>query len=430
MKIINIGLIGCGNVGAGVVKWVQKNSNLIEARCNIKLRIAKIAVKNLNKDRGLGRDSALLTTDAESLVNDSDIDVIIELIGGTDDARSLVVSALKQGKPVVTANKSLLAFHGDELFKLAKDNDTDIYFEASVAGGISIIKYLKEGLAGNHINLIYGILNGTCNYILTRMAQNDEDFNDVLKDAQRLGFAEADPGLDIDGHDAAHKTCILASLAYGEWFDIDSIHVEGIRNLELQDIHNSAEAGYTVKLLGIIKLDSGRIQMRVHPALVPSTSLIARVDNEFNAVWVHGDVVGDTMLYGRGAGQNPTTSAVIADIIDVALNIKCNSANRVAAFQPHQSYDNVLTMAEISSRYYLRLSLEDKPNVLAKIACILGDTNISIASVVQKESDSNRLPVILITHTAKESDINTAIKKIKELPVVHDKPVILRIEDI
>ncbi len=430
MKTINIGLIGCGNVGAGVVKWVQQNSDLIKARCNIQLQIVKIAVKDVMKDRGLTIEGKILTADAASVVNDSDIDVIIELIGGIDAAKPLVISALKQGKPVVTANKSLLAFHGDELFKLAQKHDTDIYYEASVAGGISIIKYLKEGLAGNHINLIYGILNGTCNYILTRMAQNGEKFDDVLKEAQRLGFAEADPGLDIDGHDAAHKTCILASLAYGEWFAVDSIFVEGIRNLELQDIHNAAEAGYTIKLLGIIKLDSGKIQMRVHPALIPSTSLIAKVDDEFNAVWVHGDIVGDAMLYGRGAGQDPTTSAVIADIVDVALNIKCNSANRVAAFQPHQSYSNVLAMAEISSRYYLRLSLEDKPNVLAKIACILGDTNISIASVVQKESDSNMLPVILITHTAKEADISTAIKTIEELPVVHGKPVILRIEDI
>ncbi len=430
MRKVNIGLIGCGNVGAGVVKWVQKNSDLIEARCNMQLEIAKIAVKNVQKDRGLSIDQSIFTADASTLVNAPDIDIVVELIGGIDEAKPLVISALKQGKPVVTANKSLLAFHGAELFKLAEDNNSDIYYEASVAGGISIIKYLKEGLVGNHINLIYGILNGTCNYILTRMAQNGEKFDDVLKEAQKLGFAEADPGLDIDGHDTAHKTCILASLAYGEWFEVDSIYVEGIRNLELQDIHNASEAGYTIKLLGIIKLNSGRVQMRAHPVLVPSTSLIAKVDNEFNAVWVNGDIVGDAMLYGRGAGQDPTTSAVVADIIDVALNIKCNSANRVAAFQPHKSYSKVLPMPEISSRYYLRLSLEDKPSVLANIARILGDANISIASVVQKESDSNKLPVILITHTAKEADINSAIEKIEDLSVVHGNPIILRIEDI
>jgi len=301
MKEIGIGLIGCGNVGTGVVKWLRENAALIEARCGVLLSIRKIAVNNIGKDRGIKLESDLLTTDAVSVVNDPDVDIIVELIGGTTAAKDIVELALEKRKPVVTANKSLLAFYGSELFSLASAQDTDIYYEASVAGGISIIKAIKEGLTANNIQHIYGILNGTCNFILTRMERDGADFNDVLKDAQRLGFAEADPALDIDGDDTAHKTCILASLAYGEWFDVNTIHVEGIRNLELQDIRNAADAGYTIKLLGIVKLESGNIQMRVHPVLIPSTSLLAKVSDEFNAVWVKGDAVGDSMFLWQGS---------------------------------------------------------------------------------------------------------------------------------
>ncbi len=430
MKKIRIGLIGCGTVGTGVVACIKNNAALIAARCDVQLSIVAIAVSDIEKKRDFDATSVVFTDNADTVVNSPDIDVIVELIGGTTDAKRYVLQALKNGKPVVTANKSLLAYHGDELFRVAAENGVDIYYEASVAGGVPIIKSLREGLSANHVERIYGILNGTCNYILTRMENDGVDFGDVLREAQDLGFAEADPSLDIDGHDTAHKTCILASLAYGEWIDVDQIFVEGIRGIDLQDIRNAARAGYKIKLLGIVKFDSSNIQMRVHPTLVSADSLLAKVSDEFNAVWVEGDIVGPTMLYGRGAGQDATASAVVADLVDVALNICFNSSRRVPPFRPHNSYNDVLSMDEIECRYYIRLSVDDVPNVMARIAQILGESGISIASVTQQELASDHLPIILITHTAKEVELNRALSKIEVLDVVREAPVVLRIEDI
>jgi homoserine dehydrogenase len=337
MKNVKIGLIGFGTIGSGVVKWIQQNGGLISARCGVQLELTRIADLDITTDRGVAVNPDVLTTNYEDLIKDPNLDVIVELVGGTTIARKIVLAALEAGKPVVTANKALLAHHGDELFAAAEKSASDIYYEASVGGGIPIIKALREGLAANHIQHIYGILNGTCNYILTRMEREGADFDEVLGDAQELGFAEADPAADIDGRDTAHKACILASLAYGEWFGMGPIFIEGIRNLDSQDIKNAAEAGYKIKLLGIIKLESGNIQMRVHPTLVPTASTLAEVSDEYNAIWVTGDVVGDTMYYGRGAGRDATASAVIADLIDVALNLKFDSSHRVAAFRPHRS---------------------------------------------------------------------------------------------
>ena len=430
MEKMKIGLIGCGTVGTGVVEWLQKNRPLISSRCGIDLTIRRIVVSDMNKQRSKTLPPDLITNDVNSVLDDPEIDVVVELMGGTTIAKDYVIQALKRGKPVVTANKALLAYHGKELFATAERYQVDIYYEASVGGGITVIKSLREGLTANKVKRIYGILNGTCNYILTRMGDGGIDFDNALDEAQISGYAEADPSLDIDGNDAAHKTCILASLAYGEWFDIDSIYVEGIRNLSLQDLRYAEEAGYKIKLLGIIRLDDGDIQMRIHPTLIAAQSMLAKVDDVYNAVWISGDVVGESMYYGQGAGKDATASAVIADLVDVALNLKFNSSLRIAAFRPHISTNRLLAMSEITSRFYLRFSVVDKPDVLAKITHILGEGEISIASILQKESESNELPVVMITHSAKEANVQLALKKIEQLNVVHGKPVLIRIEDL
>ncbi len=430
-KELQVGLLGFGTVGAGVVKYLQMNGELIGRRTDVRPVLARIADLDITTDRGVAVDPALLTTDAAAVINDPDVDVIVELIGGTTAARQYILEALGQGKPVVTANKALLAHHGAEIFAAAEAGGADIYYEASVAGGIPIIKALRESLAGNHILTIYGILNGTCNYILSRMEDAAMEFEPVLKEAQKLGYAETDPALDVDGTDTAHKTAILASLAYGTWFGLEEMHVEGIRHVLLADIRNAADRGYRIKLLGIIKLDNGEIQMRVHPTLIPKDAMLAKVDDVFNAVFVNGDVVGETMFYGRGAGQDATASAVLADLVDVGLNLKHNASHRVSAFRPHASYtDSLSPMAEITCRYYLRMALADKPSVLAQIARILGDNQISIASVSQTEVDAETVPVIFITHEAREADIQCALEEIGKLDVVRSEPVMLRIEDM
>ena len=430
MEELRIGLIGCGTVGTGVVNWVQNNRSLIRARCGISLVISKIAVRDVSKHRNIKDPEDLLTTDAMAVIQDPNTDVVLELMGGIDAAKDYVLHALKLGKPVVTANKALLAYHGEELFTAAEKYHADIYYEASVGGGITVIKSLREGLTASNIEKIYGILNGTCNYILTHMENTGVKFEYALNQAQKNGYAESDPSLDIDGHDAAHKTCILASLAYGKWFNIHSIYVEGIRNLDLQDIQYAKEAGYIIKLLGIIRSNEGNIQMRVHPTLISTKSMLAKVDDVYNAVWISGDIVGESMYYGQGAGQNATASAVIADLVDVGLNLKFDSSLRISAFRPHASYERLLPMEETICRYYLRLSVDDQPDVLAGVTHILGEAGISIASILQKESDSQELPVILITHDAKEANIQHALARIERLSVVHGKPVLIRIEDV
>ena len=430
MKTLRVGLLGFGTIGTGVVKWLQANGELIAARCGVQPVITRIADLDTTRDRGVKLAPGVLGNDAMAVINDPSIDVIIELIGGEGAARKFILEALSRGKPVVTANKLLLAHHGAEIFAAARKHGADIYYEASVAGGIPIIKALREGLAGNHIQRIYGILNGTCNYILTRMEREGASFDAVLQDAQRLGYAEADPALDIDGHDTAHKTTILASLAYGEWFGSKAIHVEGIRGLDIQDLRNAAAAGYRIKLLGIIKLERGDIQMRVHPALIPLNSLLASVNEVFNAVQVRGDAVGDTMFYGRGAGMDATASAVIADLIDVGLNLSFNAAHRVSAFRAHRGYKDLTPMSAVTCRYYLRLQLLDQPKVLARIASVLGDHGISLASVVQKEQSQQSVPVVFITHAAREENVRRALAEVEQLDVVQAKPVLIRIEDV
>lgn len=441
MQQINIGIIGGGTVGGGVFKAIQKNGLLMASRLGIKLNIARVAVRELKKARSVSMPASLLTTDWESIVCDPQIDLVVELMGGTTIARKAVAAALQHGKPVVTANKALLSAHGEELFALAQQYGTNLYYEASVAGGIPIIKVLREGLIGNRITRLYGIVNGTCNYILTRMKQEGADFDEVLADAQRLGYAEADPTLDVEGYDAAHKIGILASLAHGFWVKPQSVHVEGIRSISKLDIQFAGQLGYTIKLLGIVKKiedapkskgAKGRtpVQVSVYPTLIPNEHVLASVNNVFNAVYVRGDVVGDTLYYGRGAGQDATASAVLSDLADAALDLKCGSKSRIPPFVPHDCEGAVLPLEDVVSRYYVRLSVVDKPGTLAKIAAILGQAKIGISSVIQPEGHAGEsVPLILMIHDASNAAMNKALARISKLGVVKSQPLLLRVEN-
>jgi homoserine dehydrogenase len=429
VKKVKVGIIGFGTVGAGTASSLLKNADIIADRTGIKLELCKIADLDIVTDRGIDLPAGILTTDAEELIND--VDVVVELIGGTGIAKDLILKALKQSKPVVTANKALIATHGEELFAAAEQSEADIYYEASVAGGIPVIKALREGFAGNRIEKIVGIMNGTCNYILTKMENTGVGFEEVLKEAQELGYAEADPTFDIDGIDTAHKTAILASLAYGEWFGLEPVMVEGIRNLQLCDIKYADEFGYRIKLLGIIKQEKEDVQIRVHPALIKKSTLLADVSDVFNAVMIKGDPVGETLFYGKGAGMEATSSAVVADIIDVALNLKYGSHRRVPAFRIGKQFEKVVSQENIISRYYVRLTVLDRPGVVAAVSQILGDNNISISSMLQKETSNNgEASLLILTHEAKEGSVKESIDQIEALDCVKDKAVLLRVEDL
>ena len=430
MRELKVGIIGFGTVGTGVASCLLKNGDVIAKRSGVKPVLWRIADLDIERDRGLKLKKGVLIKDAHKLIKE--VDVVVELIGGTTIAKDLIIEALKLGKPVVTANKALLAEKGEEIFAAAEKSKADIYYEASVAGGIPIIKSLREGFVGNRINRIYGILNGTCNYILTRMEREKETFGTVLKDAQRMGYAEANPSLDVDGVDTAHKAAILASLAYGEWFGMKPIYVEGIRNITLQDIRFADELGYRIKLLAIIKQETNEdVQIRVHPTLVPKRSLIAGINEVFNGVAVSGDYVGDTLCYGRGAGRDATASAVVADLLDVALNLKFGSHRRVPAFRIGPQFRKLIPMDKIKSRYYMRIHVLDKPGTLGKIANILGDHGISISSVMQREGQSkNNVALIILTHLATEGKANAAFRQIEALPETKEKINTIRIEDI
>jgi homoserine dehydrogenase len=441
MQQVNLGIIGAGTVGGGVYQALQKNGGLMASRLGVRFHVAKIATRDLSKPRLVSIPKTLLTTDWRAVVENPDVQVVLELMGGTTTAREVALRALRLGKPVVMANKALLSAHGEELFTTAQNFGTNLYYEASVAGGIPIIKVLREGLIGNRITRLYGIVNGTCNYILTRMKLEGADFTEVLSDAQRLGFAESEPSLDIDGHDAAHKTGILASLAHGFWLNPKDIHVEGIRQISKLDIQFASQLGYTIKLLGIVKqietsarklrkrTAGPRIQVSVYPTLVPNSHVLASVNHVFNAVYVRGDVVGDTLYYGRGAGQDATASAVLSDLADAALDLKCGSKSRIAPFVPHEREGAVLKMEEIVSRYYLRLNVIDRPGTLARIATILGQLKIGISSVIQPEGhEGESVPLILMMHDAPNSAMTSALARIGRLPVIKGPPVMIRVE--
>ena len=444
MQQANLGLVGGGTVGGGVFQAIQRNGALVASRLGVRLSVAKVAVRDLAKARAVKVPAAQLTTDWQSVVNDPGVDIVVELMGGTTTARNVVLQALRLGKPVVTANKALLSAHGEELFAAAERAGTNLYYEASVAGGIPIIKVLREGLIGNRITRLYGIVNGTCNYILTRMKREGADFAAVLADAQRLGYAEAEPSLDVDGHDAAHKIGILASLAHGFWVNPKDVHIEGIRHLTQQDIQFAGQLGYTIKLLGVVKqAEAGgravasakttaaqaRIQVSVYPCLVPNSHVLASVNDVFNAVYVRGDIVGDTLYYGRGAGQDATASAVLSDLADAALDLKFGTKHRIPPFVPHERAGAVVSMAGVTSRYYVRLAVLDRPGVFAKIAAILARAKIGISSIMQPEGHEGAVvPVILMIHDAPNAAMGKALAQIGRLPVVKGAPVMIRVE--
>jgi homoserine dehydrogenase len=425
-----------------VYQAIQRNGALVSSRLGVGVRVAKMVVRDVTKKRAVEIPRSLLTTDWAGVVQDPRINLIVELMGGTATAREVVLSTLRLGKPVVTANKALLSAHGEELFQVAQQNGTNLYYEASVAGGIPIIKVLREGLIGNRITRLYGIVNGTCNYILTRMKLEGADFGEVLADAQRLGYAEAEPSLDIDGHDAAHKIGILASLAHGFWVNPKHIYVEGIRHITKLDIQFAGQLGYTIKLLGMVKKlaaagGGGRkpngcspVQVTVYPALVPNTHVLASVNDVFNAIYVRGDVVGDTLYYGRGAGQDATASAVLSDLADAALDLKCGTKSRIPPFVPHELEGAVLPISKVVARYYVRLSVIDKPGTLARIASILGQSKIGISSVIQPEGHQGEsVPLILMIHDATNAALTKALAKMASLSVVKAPPVMVRVEN-
>jgi homoserine dehydrogenase len=435
MKPINVGLLGIGTVGGGTFTVLRRNAEEITRRAGRDIRITVVADKNVGRGKEVTGGKCRITDDAFAVVSDPDIDIIVELIGGCGVAKDLVLKAIHNGKHVVTANKALLAMHGNEIFLEAQKMRVMVAFEAAVAGGIPIIKAVREGLAANRIEWIAGIINGTTNFILSEMRDKGLDFATVLKEAQALGYAEADPTLDIEGVDAAHKITILASLAFGIPMQFSKTHIEGISKLDAIDIRYAEQLGYRIKLLGITKRTAEGVELRVHPTLIPAKRLIANVEGAMNAVLVQGDAVGATLYYGKGAGAEPTASSVIADLVDVTRMHTADPENRVPhlAFQPNQLVDlKVLPMDEVQTSYYLRLRIQDKPGVLADITRILADEHISIEAVIQKEpgEGEEQTDLIMLTHQTREKRINAAITKVEKLPVVTGKVTRLRVEEL
>lgn len=430
MKKITVGLIGFGTVGTGVVKTFQLNAKLLEERVGVPVCLKWIADLDLSRDRGVVVDQSCLTTDASVIINDPEVDIVIELIGGCGVAKQVILEALKKGKSVVTANKALLAELGKEIFTAERESTGVLAYEASVAGGIPVIKALREGLVANNLLRIYGIINGTANYILTKMSRDKVPFKSALKEAQQLGYAEADPTLDVDGIDSAHKLLILASLATGTIYSMNDIHVEGIRSITEKDIEYAAGFGYVIKLLAIFKNNNGSIELRVHPTLVPDYYLLSYVMDAFNAVFIKGDIVGQNMYYGRGAGELPTASAVVADVVDIARALVNGKLSKRNDFSSNNNKFVVKDILDIESRYYFRFGVTDQPGVLAQISGILGKNQISISDVFQKERRiGDTVPLIMITHEAKERAVRNALAEINRLEIIKEKTLLIRIEE-
>ncbi len=427
--MVNVGIIGFGVVGSGTAKVLLNNKNILKERLGFELNLKRIADLDIKTDRGIRIPEKVLTTDVNDIFNDSEIDIVVELIGGIRPAKDFILKAIQKGKHVVTANKALLATEGTDIFNAAFEKGVEVGFEASVAGAIPIIKVMKEGLIANRIRAIYGIINGTSNYILTKMTYENMEFSDALKEAQKLGYAEADPTFDIEGIDTAHKITILATLSYGIPLSYNSVHIEGITKITAQDISFADELGYKVKLLAITKETDGEIELRVHPTMLPKDYLIAKVDGPFNAIYVDGDATGSTMYYGRGAGSVPTGSAVVSDIADIARNIQKDAIGRVPIIPRITGEAKIKKMDNISSRYYFRFSALDRPGVLSKISGILGNFDISIASVIQKgRRIGEEVPLVVLTHRAREKDVRQAIEEIDKLHVVTNKTIFIRVE--
>jgi homoserine dehydrogenase len=434
MKPINVGLLGIGTVGYGTFTVLHRNREEIARRAGCAITMKMVADKDLDRAKSLVKERAQVTADAHEVINSPDIDIVVELIGGTGIAKELILKAIANGKHVVTANKALLAQHGNEIFAAARKRDVMVAFEAAVGGGIPIIKSLREGLTANRIEWIAGIINGTCNFILSEMRDKGASFGDVLKQAQSLGYAEADPTFDIEGVDAAHKLSIMAAIGFGIPMQFSAVYVEGISQLAQEDIRYAEELGYRIKLLGIAKRKDRGVELRVHPTLISERQLIANVEGVMNGILVKGDAVGQTMYYGAGAGAEPTASAVVADLVDVARMLTSDPEHRVPhlAFQPDQlSNIAILPMGEVESSYYLRLKVYDKPGVLAGITRILADLGISIDAMVQKEPrpGEDKVDIVMLTHLMVEKHVDAAIQKIEALPVVAGKVTRIRLEE-
>lgn len=434
MKPINVGLLGLGTVGGGTLTVLRRNQEEIARRAGRQIRVTHAAVRNVARAQSrYAAEGLVITDDPLALVNHPDIDIVVELIGGISPAKELVLEAIANGKHVVTANKALIAKHGNEIFSRAQQRGVMVAFEAAVAGGIPIIKAIREGLSANRIEWLAGIINGTCNYILTKMRDEGRAFDDVLKEAQALGYAEADPTLDVEGIDAAHKIAIMAAIAFGVPMQFDAAYIEGISKLDGIDIRYAEQLGYRIKLLGITKRHETGIELRVHPTLIPAKRLIANVEGVMNAVLIKGDAVGATLYYGAGAGAEPTASAVVADLVDVTRLHTADPNHRVPhlAFQPDQLADlKVLPMEEVVTACYLRLRALDKPGVLADITRILADLNISIEAMIQREPNEgeNQTDVVMLTHPAQERAVNAAIARIEALPSIEGKVTRIRME--
>lgn len=433
MKQINIGMLGCGTVGIGTAKILLEKQELISARTGMMLNLKRIADIDTERDRGLDLAPGVMTNDAAAVVDDPEIHIVLELIGGQTVAKDLMLRAIDNGKSIVTANKALLSACGNEIFPRAAGAGVEVAYEASVGGCMPIIKSIRESLVGNHVHAMRGILNGTCNYILSKITAEKCSFEMALAEAQEKGFAEADPTLDVDGFDTAHKLAILNAIAYGMTINLDDIYVEGIRRISPVDIEFADDFGYTVKLLAISKQIDGAVEARIHPTMVPADDILSSVSGSLNAITVTGDCVDNMLLYGHGAGMLPTASAVVGDIVDIARNIAFNANGRV----PSLSYQTdrieplpVLPMEKLSTRYYFRFSATDRPGVLSKIAGVLGAHNISIKSVNQKGREKDGpIPLVMLTHKACEADVNKALAEIKSFDIVADAPMVIRMED-
>jgi homoserine dehydrogenase len=433
MKSVKVGLIGFGTIGCGVVKILQDNQKIIQDRLGASVEVIKIADLDITTDRGVKVGSGVLTTNVDEVLDNPDIDIVVELIGGDEPARSFILKAINNKRHVVTANKALLAKHGEEVFSAAGDNSVDVGFEASVGGAIPIIRSLKEAFVANRIQAIEGIMNGTANYILSKMSDGDHDFGTVLKEAQDKGYAEADPTFDIEGIDSAHKIAVLTRLAYGTPVNLDDIYVQGISSISRVDIKCAHEFGYRIKLLAISKFDGKAIDVRVHPAMVPESKPMANVNGVLNAIMVCDDMMEENILVGHGAGSLPTGSAVVADVVEIARNMISGATDRV----PPQSFQKssiksipLKDMSEIEGEYFLRFWVLDEPGVLSRISGILGNHDISIESVIQRIKDDNGqgVPLVMMTHDAREKNIQAALKEINDMDEVFEKTVLIRVE--
>lgn len=426
MSIINVAVLGLGTVGQGVVKVLQDNGKQWEQKSGSQIRVKRALEKFPNRPMDVTIEPGVATANWDDIINDPEIDIVVEVIGGIEPARTFILESLKAGKSVVTANKDLLAVHGQEIFQAAKDAGRDFFFEASVGGAIPIIGPLRQSLIASNIEEVMGIVNGTTNYILTRMSEEGGRFEDILQDAQALGYAEADPTADVDGIDAARKVAILSTLAFHSQVTLSDVYIEGIKEITPEDIYFANQMGFAVKLLGICRNLNGSIEARVHPALIPLKHPLAMVNDTFNAIFVKGDAVGDTMFYGRGAGRMPTASAIVGDIVEIARNMKHNSLGRLSSLCDRTK--TIKAINDVETRFFLRMILQDMPGVLAQLTKVLGDHQVSLATVLQTNSEGGDAELVFVTHKVREGDLRAALTQIEALAVTRKILTVIRVE--